>query len=127
MTDTMQDSNLVNHARRELKILGAADDDIEDLVSVVQAFANIGPSGSQAAWLISLLPPLLQFKNLTPLTDNPDEWIEVGAEVWQNARCSEAFSGDGGHTYTLLSERDGNRLVIPVHKSAMQKKDPADG
>lgn len=122
MTDILQDSNLVRHARREMEILGCQEDDILDMLSVVSAFASICMSGSQAAWHIALLPKLLQFQNLTPLTDNPDEWNEVGPGVWQSSRCAEAFSEDGGRTYTLLSE---NKKVS--HVASLIKKDADNG
>lgn len=98
-------SNLVEHAKRELAL---ADNDVdfnECIIKAVEAFASYGHSGGSAAYAIPMLNALLLFKNLTPLTDDPKEWNEVGDGVWQSARNSEAFSTDGGKTYYLLSER----------------------
>lgn len=118
-------SNLIQHARRELEILGAEEDDIQHMLKVVQAFADVGMSGSQAAWHISLLPELLQFKNLAPLTDDPDEWqdrsAECGYALWQSRRNAAAFSIDGGRTYYLLSEGATANNPNPRHVSAMKK------
>ena len=113
-------SNLVNHARRELtRIYGPEvdwdPDDIDTkmcnhILHMVEEFADEGHSGSSASYALWVLERLLQFKPLTPITNDPDEWMEVfdddrGRPVYQNRRDGEAFSHDGGRTYYLLSER----------------------
>lgn len=104
-------SNLVDHARRELKILGEDQQTIDGLVRVVKAFADMGHSGGSASIVIPMINKLLQFQNLTLLTDDPEEWNHIAAEVWgqengvwQSRRNPEAFSDDGGKTYHILSE-----------------------
>ncbi len=116
--DTLEEeSNLVLHARTELKALGEDPETIDGYIKVVQAFAEMGHSGGSASVAVPVLVALLQFKNLRPLTDNPEEWHFHGPEfwdgtngIWQNKRDGEAFSNDGGKTYYLLSEggRDKN-------------------
>lgn len=123
-------SNLVDHARRELELVGEEPETIAGLLAVVQAFADMGHSGGSASVAIPMLNELLQFKNLRPLTDTPDEWNHIAEEiagdpgVWQNTRNSEAFSADGGATYRLNSEHvwsgpDGERTFSrgPIHTS----------
>ncbi|MGA4867484.1 hypothetical protein ACPB9J_33155 [Streptomyces lavendulocolor] len=120
-----QESNLVAHARRELRLLGEDQDTIRGLCKVVQAFADMGHSGSSAHFAAQHLERLLRFKPLSDLTDNPAEWIDRHAEgmtptpLWQSARNSEAFSTDGGKTYTLLSEQTaaGDIATTPLHHS----------
>lgn len=97
-------SNLVNHARRELELLGEEPETIGGLLRVVQAFADMGHSGGSAAVCIPMINELLRFRNLKPLTNNPDEWIEVFDDIYQSTRRSDAFSNDGGVTYYLLHE-----------------------
>ena len=99
-------SNLVNHAKRELELVGEDPETIEGLLKVIQAFADMGHSGGSAAVAVPMINDLLQFKNLTPLTNDPEEWIEVGDDIWQNRRNPEAFSKDGGRSYILLSTDD---------------------
>jgi hypothetical protein len=100
---------LATHARTELELLGEEEETIDWFVRVIEEFASFGHSGGSASICIPMLNELLQFKNLTPLTNNPDEWMNVaeysGVEMWQNRRNGEAFSDDGGKTYYLLSER----------------------
>lgn len=125
------ESNLVAHARRELELIGEDDQEwIDGLVKIVQAFADMGHSGGSASVAIPMINLLLQFKNLMPLTDDPDEWIHHTEElwpepggIWQNVRNGEAFSSDGGITYTLLSDKK-HWLTRrkPVHISAPSGK-----
>lgn len=108
-------SNLVEHAERELAAMKVEEPERSSLIGAVKAFAEGGWSGGGAAWGIPILKALLEFKNLTPLTDDPGEWndiAEVGPEdqppgvIWQSRRNPEAFSLDGGKHYYLLSERE---------------------
>ena len=114
-------SNLVDHARRELAIIGEEPETIDGYLKVIQAFADMGHSGGSASVAIPTLNELLQFKNLRPLTDDPAEWFDhsgvSGEPFWQNIRNGEAFSHDGGKTYYLLSEGGNDRNRGPMHNS----------
>lgn len=110
-------SNLVNHARRELEAAGFFDEDSDyngmlgdAVVELVKKFAEQGHSGMSASMTLYLFEKVANFKPLTPITSDPDEWMEVFDNTWQNRRQSEAFSEDGGKTYHVLSE---NRRWIP--------------
>ena len=120
-------SNLVKHAKRELELIGEEPKTIKGYLKVIKAFSDMGHSGGSAMIAIPVINELLSWRNLSPLTDNQDEWLhhtgEVWGEpggVWQNIRNSEAFSSDGGKTYILNSERDRcrkNHKPVPVHQS----------
>ena len=117
-------SNLVEHARRELTHIGEEPEVIEGYLKVIQAFADMDHSGGSAAVAIPVLNRLFQFKELSPITDNPDEWHDHGPEmwdgehhIWQNRRNGEAFSSDGGKTYYLLSEGGSAKNPKPIHNS----------
>jgi hypothetical protein len=120
-----EESNLVAHARRELRIVGEDQDFINGVCRVVQAFADMGHSGGSAHFTALYLDKLLRYQPLSDLTDNPDEWIDRYAEgmttspLWQSVRNSEAFSHDGGKTYYLLSEQEaaGDIATTPLHHS----------
>lgn len=119
------DSPLVHHARRELRIIGEDPATIRGLAKVVQAFADMGHSGTSAHFATQYLERLLRFKPLSELTTDPAEWIDRHAEgmtstpLWQSVRNSEAFSTDGGQTYYLLSEQEaaGDIATTPLHRS----------
>lgn len=123
-------SNLVEHAKRELGIIGEEPEIVQMYVNVVEAFAAFGHSGGSASVAIPTINALLQFKNLSPLTDDPEEWNHVSEEVWgedggiwQSSRNSEAFSRDGGKTYYLLSESVNNNNPDPImHESVHKEK-----
>lgn len=111
---------MTDHARSELELVGQFDEDprfAQSLVAAVSAFESYGGhSGGSAAVGISMLHDLLCLKNLSALTSDPDEWAEVGHGLWQNRRSGEAFSEDGGQTYTLLSE---DKKTLHLSKSVV--------
>ena len=117
--ETPSESNFMIHARRELELLGEEPEIVEGYLKMIQIFADMRHSGGSASVFIPTLTRLLWFKNLTPLTDDPDEWVHH--TTWQNVRNGEAFSDDGGKTYTLLSERV-NGKDVPIHTSEPAKK-----
>jgi hypothetical protein len=55
------------------------------------------------------LHALLGFKTLSPITSNPDEWIDrsdtSGSPLWQNTRDPSVFSLDAGKSWYSLDER----------------------
>lgn len=118
-------SNLVEHAKTELGLIGEEPETIRGYVNVIQAFADMGHSGGSASVAIPVIHELLQFKNLRPLTNSASEWLNVsdisGEELWQNRRNSEAFSDDGGKTYWLLSEGGHSNNRAPKHISEEEK------
>lgn len=106
-----EDTNLYQHALRELQAAGIQPEDQEKVLAIVREFASWHCSGGEASWYIHVIIRLLQYENLSALTDNPDEWNKVSDDesgMWQCARNPEAFSTDGGKTYYLLSENQGN-------------------
>jgi hypothetical protein len=108
--------DLVQHAETELWLIGEEPEMIDWYCSVIREFASYGHSGGSASVTIPVLNRLLQHKNLSPLTDDPAEWIDQSglssSPLWQNSRNSEAFSYDGGETYYLLPEYRGWRRLF---------------
>lgn len=54
---------------------------------------------------------LVRFKNITPLTDDPDEWSLIADGIWKNNRRGDAFSLNGGKTYYF--NRNGASSINP--------------
>ena len=113
-------SNLRDHAIRELKLLTSTVDEINDpedtldayehavhesVMDLLEVFIAQRHSGLSSAWTLDLFTKLARFESLTPVTDNPAEWHEhtnpdiADDGVWQNKRNSRMFSTDGGKTY----------------------------
>lgn len=122
---------LVEHARRELGLIGEDPDVIDWYCRVVAEFASAGHSGGSAAAAVPVLGELLRFRPLAPLTDDRADWIDQsgpsGYPLWQNRRDSRAFSGDGGKTYWLLHEREaaGSAETTPLHTAESSAKQQA--
>lgn len=108
--------NLINHAKRELELLGMYEKDPKDelgtelqiktadsIIAMIKEFCSVGHSGSSAEWTRDILHKLLGWENLTPITSNPDEWEDEsersGYPMWQNKRNPALFSKDGGKTW----------------------------
>jgi hypothetical protein len=100
--------SLLEHAERELKASGAGEDYDgmigKSVLQLIDTFAKQGHSGYSAMITLSVFDELARFKPLGPLTDNPDEWMEVDEKLWQSRRRPDAFSSDGGKTYYLLDD-----------------------
>ena len=116
-------SNLVEHARRELELIGEEPEIIEGYLKVIQAFADMGHSGGSAMCAIPVIHQLLQYKSLSELTEDPEDWMwiateiwvdEAGMGIWHSRRNPEAFSNDGGKTYYLLSEREEENFIAKL-------------
>lgn len=104
--------SLVEHAKRELELSGQWAEDpayAQSIVSTVAAFASYGHSGGSAGVAIEQLHRLLQFRTLSPITSDPEEWFDQSgissSPLWQNLRDSAAFSKDGGKTWYYVDDR----------------------
>ncbi len=106
---------LIEHAKYELEQAGLFDADSDyagevgkAVMEIVEVFAKQGHSGFSANLVLSVAFDLLQFKPLTPLTNNPDEWFGVsemsGKPMWQSKRQPTCFSTDGGQTWYDLNQ-----------------------
>lgn len=107
-------SNLVKHAEREMKLAGLYTEDSDyageipnAVLKLVKAHSSEEHSGGSHGLTLEIFNKVINFQNLTPLTDNPSEWKQCGSggqPMWQNSRNSAAFSKDAGRTHYLLSD-----------------------
>lgn len=101
--------SILSHAEEELKRIGMGPEcDPDDMngmmrkhiLHMMQEFANEGHSGFSASYAISILTRLMDFKPLSPLTGEDDEWMEVsehmGRKCYQNRRRSSIFKDEEG-------------------------------
>lgn len=125
---------LVVHAQCELTLAGLFDEDSdyggnvgEVVLDLVKTISGRGLSGSGHCMVMEIFNQVGNFKTLTLISDDPDEWMRVNPYdeeegLWQNRRQSSVFSTDGGKTYYDIDEPwIGSEQ--PVHKS----KDHARG
>ena len=123
--------NLIEHAKIELEKAGYninydgkidsdqhyADEVAKSVLELLELFAKQEHSGMSASFTLNLFNHLARFKNLTPLTDDPDEWldmVEAGmiqknsqCSRYQNKRCASCFSKDL-KTYYDIDDPDNN-------------------
>ena len=99
------ESNLVQHAWREMQIVGGLDDEwqcqiVDNILELVDRFSEQGHSGTTASYVLKAVTKLMDFRPVAPLTGEDSEWNHVGMgehECWQNNRFPEVFkdSKDG--------------------------------
>lgn len=118
-------SRLLEHAKSELKIAGydidipdkeifATDEDYanacaKNAFEMLKVFASAGHSGFSARATLQLFNRLAEWKNLTPLTNNPNEWQKVNCgstKSYQSKRCSSCFSDDNLKTYYDIYDKN---------------------
>lgn len=118
----MRSVDLVQHAKRELELVGEPRDVVVEICHIMEHFSAMGHSGASAEMTIDYLEKLLRHQNLTPLSNDESEWDKIPHEMlsagspdlWQNNRNSEAFSNDKGLTYWLLSEIERNEDGLEI-------------
>lgn len=100
--------SMMEWAKRELDLAGFKENDDpddmnnwmrNDVLKLLEMFVEQGHSGFSANYAIKLFQTLASWKPLSPLTGEPDEWTEVGPDVWQNKRASNVFKGEDGRAY----------------------------
>lgn len=102
--------SLMYFAEQELAQIGMGPDCEDELnvmmrdniLRMVKEFSDGGHSGASAAYALSVLTKLLDFKPLTPLTGEDWEWVELDYDPEmkaQNSRCSHVFKRADGTAY----------------------------
>jgi len=95
-------SKLVDWAKKELDQLvpegdgkGMQERINNDVLEIVKVFSAQGHSGFSASYALNLIQRLLDWKPITPLTGEEDEWKCVDGitndGTQQNIRCSAVF------------------------------------
>lgn len=105
----LENSNLLSHAQRELKILEQQVDKRDspgalsmqeqmstNLLELLAVFASHGHSGFSAKYATWAITKLFDFEPLAPLLGSADEWHEIDAyseegPCYQNKRHSSVF------------------------------------
>jgi hypothetical protein len=122
-------SSLRAHAKRELELAGFNGKDsayggalAPAVMRLIEVHAKEGHSGGSHHAVLSLFAALSNFKVLSPLTNDPAEWMDVsdhydrGGPKWQSRRQPSCFSDDGGKTYYDVDEKKVQDKR-PIHKS----------
>jgi len=106
-------SNILEHAKDELDRIGMTEDSPDEMnvmmrkhiLHMMNEFAEEGHSGFSASYAISILTKLMDFKPLSPLTGEDNEWGNIReygeSPSWQNKRRSSVFKNADGTCYDI--------------------------
>lgn len=113
-SNKIEKSNLEIFAENELNIILSKCEDEEaiemqrhinnDIMQMVQVFADQGHSGFSANYAINLLQKLLRYEPITPLTGADEEWTKLDYNddtTYQNKRCPRIFKNADGKAYDV--------------------------
>ena len=121
--------SLIEQARDELKRINFGDDDTAAMIDILERFYDQWDSGGAVHAVAPILQRLIAGKCLSPLTGEPDEFVEVTDGVFQNRRCSTVFRSkdwhDGMHAYDLDNPA-GSRtpIAFPYWPERAQVRSP---
>jgi len=128
-SDSIPFDKIRQHAKNELKLAGFYDSDnpefevtasfavnVLDIVTKIHGAAIDGVSLFE---VLEVVVALATFKNITPLTNHPDEWLDIsdymgGNHCWQNKRNPSVFSKDNGKTCFSIDQLKRRSLVTGV-------------
>lgn len=124
-------SNLIRHAEDEMMRAGLYDKDSdyggmipEAVMKLVRALASEGHSGGSHALTMQIFNRVANYHTLSPLTNDPAEWMEVSdmcpveqRPVFQSRRDPSFFSNDGGKTgYSINDEKREVKTMSEMRK-----------
>ncbi len=97
---------LLSKAKYELDLLKKENEFIPEKIynDILEVFSKQNHSIFTAWYPINIINKLLREKNLTPLTGEDDEWIEIGDGEFQNKRDTTVFKNKNrfdGKPYTF--------------------------
>lgn len=86
---------------------GYANSCARNAMELLVVFSKAGHSGMSAGLTLAIFNKLANWKNLSPLTNNPDEWMKLGNldNDWQSKRNPSCFSKDL-KTYYDINEKE---------------------
>lgn len=90
---------------------------------LLETFSKAGHSGMSAGVTLHLFNKLVNWENLTPLTNNPDEWQKLDDSTdsdWQSKRNSACFTNDF-KTYWNIDEEE-NKIRTSDNSFKMKPK-----
>lgn len=113
-------SELISFAREELNRLGLFDADSDyggelgkATMELIETLAKQGHSGMSAAGVVKLFSRLANFKPLTHITANPDEWRAIAPNTWICKRCLNLIRE--GDTYYDCSGESRKEIHLPYY------------
>lgn len=107
--------SIVGKAKDELKRINFGEEDSARMIEILEIFFDQWDSGGAVHAVAPILQRLIAGKCLSPLTGEPDEWIDHGNGFFQNVRVSTVFKDPrfhGGKLAYDLDNPEGARKAI---------------
>lgn len=109
LNDIIANSNICQHAIKELKLAGYGKGEggpndwiYQQVLEAVAVFASHGNSGSSAPWEIDFVKRLCSWDIISPLTFKDDEWQQISGDgTSQNKRKSSIFKDPDGSIHDI--------------------------
>ena len=106
--------SLVEFAEKELDIIlkNCTDDEgrkmqkaiNRDILDIIKLFSEQGHSGFSAQYSMTMLKRLMDYKPLTPIEDNEEDWTKLDYDddlAYQCSRCPSLFKDKQGRVYNV--------------------------
>jgi hypothetical protein len=108
-------SNLLEHAKRELSLAGFDVDDnsymnlcAKNALDLIEVLEKGKHSGMSVEITLDLFEKLARWKTLSPLTNDPEEWSDIGDVIehtYQSKRNPTCFTTDFKKYHDLNENR----------------------
>lgn len=125
--------NLVDHAEKELKLVGLDKKDSDyggllykAVLDLIKLFAKQGHSGYSAGMVRQLFNKLANYETLSPISSKKEDWANVSdisdRPLWQNKRDPRYFSEDGGKTWWNVDNKDVKECLDIYYHNIFEKR-----
>lgn len=120
--------SVIEFAKSEMTRCNFPPDEIEVMEKILHLFFDTWDSGG-AVWVMApVLQKCIACKPLTPLTGEPDEWIDHGDGIFQNTRCGSVFKDPRFHEGKLAYDIDAANphaaITFPYDPDNIQVGEP---
>lgn len=132
LNDIIANSNICQHAIKELKLAGYGkgkggpnDWIYQQVLEAVAVFSSHDNSGGSAIFEIELVKKLCNFDIISPLRFTDDEWCQISSDgTCQNRRKGNVFKEpDGSIYYTrAFSKRATDIYIVLILKNGLKIK-----
>ena len=98
---------MIDYAKSELARIEHDEEGMQDemdkcILQLLEVLEKQGHTNHTIHYCLRLFERLANFKPLTPLTGDDDEWKETAKNIFQNKRCSSVFkNGKDGKAYDI--------------------------
>ena len=120
--------SIIEQAKDELKRANFGDEDSKVMIEILGMFFGQWDSSGAVHAVAPVLQRLIAGRPITPLTGDPEEWVEVMDGVYQNKRCSTVFKDsrfhEGKFAYDIDAPEPRAAITFPYWPDRAEVSDP---